>query len=144
MPYVFIKDVIADIGVEIRANSLNNLFSEIVRSFYSILVQRLTAPVNPTPLRVKVKAVSLEELIFKFVDELIFIKDTKGLVSQSLVQCDILVNKKAKVKYCLDAKLNFVSSENIIAGVDIKAVSLHRFSVKQTQNGYKAVIVFDI
>ncbi|GIW62376.1 MAG: protein archease [Patescibacteria group bacterium] len=144
MPYVFIKDVVADIGVEIKANSLTNLFSDIVRSFYSILAQRSTASAKVKSLRVKIKAGSLEELVFKFFDELIFIKDTKGLISQSLAQCEVVVNKKAKDKYCLDVELNCIKAENIVSRVDIKAVSLHRFSVKQTQNGYKAVIVFDI
>jgi len=141
------KIAIADIAFEATSDSLNGLFEEAAKAATDIMV-------NPKTLKpkikktIKIKGDSLETLLYDFLSELIYLKDTKGFLSSKIkVLIDVKKTKKEPgMSYELTAVLN---GENINRKRhdlrnDLKAITMHMFEVKQEGGKWKARVVVDI
>ena len=91
---------------------------------------------------VKIEADSLEMLLFKFLEEIIYFKDAETLFFSSL-KIRLSTNKK---KYYLSGQLEGekIDSKKHELLVDVKAVTFHRFEVKFGQNHWSARVVLDV
>ena len=81
-------------------------------------------------------------LLFDFLQELIYFKDAKRLLLRA---CETQIDRKDEV-YFLKSK---VAGEQLDdtrhqQRADVKAVTLHGFSVKQCDGGWKAKVLLDI
>jgi SHS2 domain-containing protein len=89
-----------------------------------------------------VDAENVEMLLFIFLQELIFYKDAELLL---LSRFDLDVSQKGE-KWHLRVR---ASGEEIDQGihdlvVDVKAVSLHHYSVEETQEGWRAEVMLEV
>ena len=148
--YKFIEGLtVADIAFEATGRNLNELFENSALALFEVNVD--IRSVKPL-MEVEVKAVgdNLENLLFNFLDELIFVKDRDGMV---FCGCKAEVNANAasaasagggdfKVTAMLKGdKINYRTQK---LRVDAKAVTMHMFEVKKEGNIYKARVVVDI
>lgn len=130
---------IADVMIEIFGKNEKELFQNLLTGFASIIT-------NPKKLKEKEKfsfkmtAFTFEELVFNFVEELIYLKDTKAVIF-----------KKGKFVFKKDTKFNLEAvlwgekiSEALPIKIDIKAITRHKFEVKKEKNKLKVIIVFDV
>lgn len=129
---------IADILVEVYGKDMKEFFSNLLQAFSNIIVDLKKITLNQKK-RINIKAKNFSELVFNFIEKLIFLKDVNGLIF-----------KKGKFEfkkndyYILKATLKGEKIKNILPiKIDIKAVALHKFEVKKNKF-YKARIVFDI
>ena len=84
----------------------------------------------------------IDDLLFNFLDDLIFFKDYKQIVFSKF---DIDIKEK-------DGSLNltcFASGEQVDftrhdPKVDVKAVTMHLFKVEQVKDAWKAQVLLDI
>jgi SHS2 domain-containing protein len=84
----------------------------------------------------------LAQLLFSFLQELIFYKDARRL----LLHADRVRIEEREGLFRLEAQ---VSGEQIDAGghrllVDVKAVTLHRFQLLLEDRIWKAIVVLDV
>ena len=142
MPFKYLEDVaIADIAYEATSDSLNGMFEEAAKAATDIMVNSKT--VKPkTKKIIKMKANSLENLLYDFLPELIFIKDTKGFLANK-VKASI---KKSGDNFYLTSILHGekIDRKRHDLRNDLKAITMHMFEIKQIGKKWKATIVVDI
>ena len=87
---------------------------------------------------IRLKNHDVKDLLYNFLSELIFLKDSQQLIF-SKIKVDIKNNNIAAVLF--GDKINPKKQE---LRNDIKAITLHMFNLEKTKNGYKATVIVDI
>lgn len=84
----------------------------------------------------------IERLLFDFLDDLLFYKDTESLI---LSKFEIKVEQKEE-GYKLNCKAygEKLNPEKHEQKVDAKAITMHMFEVKKTKEGWRAQVLVDI
>jgi SHS2 domain-containing protein len=84
----------------------------------------------------------LEMLLFDFLQELIYYKDTDGLA----LRVPAIEIKRFGAEHHLDtvARGERIDLERHHTRADVKAVTLHHFSLQETPSGWQARVILDI
>jgi len=131
----------ADVIFVAEAPSLGELFEQSALATEEVMINlKQIAPKKKITIKLKNK--SIENLLFAFLGELIFYKDAEQLL---LSQFKVKIEQK-KEEYVLNCiasgeRLNPKKHEQ---KVDIKAITLHMFEVKQVAGGWRAQVLVDI
>jgi SHS2 domain-containing protein len=143
LPYRYLEDIAtADIAFEAWGETIEQMFLVAAEATMNVMVEDLQAirPEDQEELKVEDKAIDL--LLFKFLQELVFLKDAKNLL---LRVKDVSIKKKGRRYLCTaQAYGEEVNPVKHALNVDIKAITFHRFDVRQTERGWKATVVLDI
>ena len=140
MPFKFLEKIaIADIAFEVTASTLNGLFEESGMAASDIMVNMKT--VKPKIKKtIKLSADSLENLMYDFLGELIFLKDTKGfLFKKYSVKVD---EKKCSLTAVMAGEK--IDRKRHDLRNDLKAITMHMFVLEKRGKGWYARIVVDI
>ena len=142
--YKFLEDVaIADIAYEAYGKDLNELFENSALAIFELSAEIKT--VEPKQkIEVELKNEKIDNLLYDFLSEILFLKDSKYMVFRN-VKATITEDKKNRI-YKLKSILegDTINPEKQRLENDIKAVTMHMFELKKEKNGYKARIVVDI
>ncbi len=142
MPFKFLEKIaIADIAFEVTAPTLDRLFEDAGMAASDIMV-------NPKTVKPKLKktleisADTLENLMYDFLSELIYLKDTKGLLFNKY---SIKV-KQVKNEWTLScmASGDKIDRKRHDLRNDLKAITMHMFVVEQRGREWYARVVVDI
>ncbi len=131
----------ADVLFQAEADSLGRLFEQC-----ALAVEEAQVELSKVEQKVK-KEISgenekVEFLLFDFLDELLFYKDTEQIIFSKFK----VTVKEKDGKYlmkCLAYGENFNPKKHI-QKVDAKAITMHMFEVKKTVKGWKAQVLVDI
>ena len=138
---------IADTAFEAFGKNENELFANAATALFEEMVdtKKVAAKVKK---RIKLKNENLENLLYDFLSELIYIKDVDGVVfGEFKVKIRSAKDKKTRnAIYDLDAdcsgeKIDYSKKE---FRNDVKAVTLHLFKIEKTKKGHKVTVVLDI
>ena len=143
MPYEFLDDIaIADIAFTAWGPTLEETFVAAADAVVSAMVDNLDSiqPQEERPLRIEHDQLDL--LLFNFLQELIYYKDADQLLLR-VPQVDIV---KTAGKHVLQASAwgEKLDPTRHRLEVDVKAVTLHRFQLEQTDQGWNALVVLDV
>lgn len=140
MPYKFLEDIaVADVAFEATGSTLAELFVSAALAVTNTMVRDLASVHQRTMKRVDVEGTDVENLLFNFLQELIFLKDAERLLV-SQIEVNELTETTCKAVFhgeTLDPKKHELL-------VDVKAVTMHRFSVEKTKTGWKASVILDV
>ncbi|HEX4696493.1 MAG TPA: archease [Candidatus Udaeobacter sp.] len=144
MPFHYLDDVgTADIAFEATGRDLPELFSNAADATMNVMVDNLGS-IEPRETRnVDLSGEEIDMLLFDFLQELIFLKDAHRLLLRvrniRIDEKDQIISLKAEaIGEPLDAARHQQRA-------DVKAVTLHGFSVeKQQGGGWKARVLLDI
>ena len=143
MPYRYIDDIaIADAAFEAWGNTEEEMMIAAVDALMNVMVENLGAVSGKVHQTIHVESDSRDMLLFHLLEELIFLKDTDGLLLR-------ISNTKLQFSndhYTLNAD---AYGEEIDPGkhtlnVDVKAVTLHRYRIEQGSKGWTATVVLDV
>jgi len=143
VPYEYLPDIaIADVAFRATGNTIEEMFVAAARATTNVMVDDLSTVNERDEVSLDLSEDSLDMLLFDFLNELIFLKDTRQLL---LLPKEMRINPKGS-RYRLVAML---SGERLDPAkhplnADVKAVTLHRFEVKATAEGWEATVVLDI
>jgi SHS2 domain-containing protein len=143
MGYKFFEDVsIADVEFEATGKTLKELFESAAHALTDVQVKDSRKLEQKESYEFEKEADDIEMLLFNFLSELVLVKDSDQLLF-SKFNIDIFPeNGKWKVKCkCFGEKINPEKHELL---VDVKAVTMHKFKIEETKNGWKARVVLDI
>ena len=135
-----LEDVaIADIAFEAYGKNLNELFENTALAIFEETAD-LSKIEEKENKSIKIEADNIENLLFDFLSELLYIKDTDSFLFKS---SKVKIDEK---KHTLKAELTGekINREKHELRNDIKAITLHMFKVEKTKEGYKATIVVDV
>ena len=132
-------DHTADIAIEIFGKSLNELFSNAAEAFSKAFVN--TEKISPGLKRkIELKSNNIEELMYDWLDEFLFIFDTEFEVPLKVEKINISENGGLE----LTAEIYFGKVTPEMVSAAPKGISLHKFKVEREKDGYRAFVIIDI
>ena len=140
-PYKLLPDIaVADIAYEAYGKDLKELFTHAAIALLDIMANRKTVK-GTTKKKITLKNKAVDDLLFDFLNEIIFLKDTAYMVFHTV---KVVITEKNG--YSLQAELigETIQPEKHDLGNDVKAMTMHQYEVKQTTTRWKARIVVDI
>ena len=142
--YKFLEKIaIADIAYYAYGKSLNELFENSALAIFELTAEVRTVDAKKK-LQIKLENSKLNNLLYDFLSEILFLKDSKYMVFRN-VHVKINENKKNKnfeLKSTIEG--DKINSEKQHLENDIKAITMHMFELKKLKGGYRARIVVDI
>lgn len=143
VPYRYREDIAtADAAFDVWGKNLEELFTAAADAVMNVMVENPDSIAALRHVTVHLESESVEMLLYRLLEELIFYKDAETL----LLRIAHITVTPLESGFSLEAGMY---GEDIIPGkhelnVDIKAVTLHRFRVEQTAHGWEATVVVDI
>jgi SHS2 domain-containing protein len=143
MPYHYLEEIgTADIAFEATGRDLPELFTAAADATINVMIDNLDS-IEPREARqIELSNDNVEMLLFDFLQELIYFKDARRLLLRAR---EMQIDQKGET-YFLKAK---VAGERLDdtrhqQRADVKAVTLHGFSVKKDDENWKARVLLDI
>ncbi len=143
MPYHYIEDVAtADVAFEATGKTREEMFIASWDATLNVMLEDLETVQSNVEKNFHLEEESAELLLFQFLQEQIFYKDSEEL----LLRVSALKISAAGKGFSLDAQVygEKLNPEFHPMNVDVKAVTFHMFKVEETPEGHKAFVVLDI
>jgi SHS2 domain-containing protein len=143
MPYRYLEDIaIADVAFEAWGKTREEMFIAAADALMNVMVAELATIRAIDKVEFRLENEALDMLLFNFLNELIFHKDARQL----LLRATSVAFSEADSHFTLHAK---AAGERLDPArhpliVDVKAVTLHRFRVEETAEGWWTEVVLDI
>ena len=140
-----IIDHTADVGIQVWAKQLTDLFTEAARAMMSIIVDRATVA-EKLKTTITLEAENIEELFLQWLKEILYLMEKEEMVfsefhieNDNFSYCD-------DFKYFIQAVLEGEKLNMKRHGIctEIKAVTRHNFFLKKEENLWKTFVLFDI
>ena len=143
MPYKYLEDIgTADIAFEATGRDLPELFSHAADATMNVMVDNLEAIETRETRNIELSSEAIDMLLFDFLQELIFLKDAHRLL---LRVRNIQVEKKGESIFLnVEAAGERLDAARHHQRADVKAVTLHGFSVEKEDGCWKARVLLDI
>lgn len=135
-------DHTADVLFTAEADDLSELFEQCGLAVEETQVELSLIEAKKT-VKIKLEHRNVEMLLFNFLEELLFYKDAEQLLFSEF---KATVREKPAGGYTLEctASGEKLDPEKHQPKVDVKAITMHMFEVKKTQEGWKAQVLVDI
>ncbi len=133
-----IIDVRADVGLIAYGKELKTAFENAVMGMFSIMIETETI-IEKDCLNVEVRAENIEDLLVAWLNELIYLFETKGFVP---AKCNI----KELSETHLRAKVfgEGFSSEKHRPKTIVKAATYHGLEIKKDDSSYRIKVILDV
>jgi len=136
-PYRFIDDLTSDVMFEAKGRTLNEAFENAATALFDIIAQVEKVKAEK-PVKVSVKGLNLEDLMFNWLQELITLVDTEEMFfSRFEVKVDEEKNRLNATCYGEDAEAEK-------SGTLVKAVTYYKYKFEKTKDGYRVNVSLDI
>ena len=143
VPYRFRDDVaLADVAFETWGTTLEEVFIAAADAAMNVMVEDLATIGRSHEFAIELAHDQLDLLLFSFLNELIFLKDARRLLLRVQGLSVQINNSGFTLKASVYGEVLDPRRHPLI--VDVKAVTLHRFSLKQTDAGWEAFVILDI
>ncbi len=143
MYYEFLEDIAtADIAFRATGKDLPELFQAAGDATINTMIDNLDE-IEPKEIRkFSLENEALDLLLFNFLQELIYYKDSELLLLRSQkIQIEEKDGKHHLTAVLQGEKLDRDRHQQ---RVDVKAVTLHRFQLEKTHDGWMAMVILDI
>ena len=143
MPYRYLEDIAkSDVACEAWGDTEEDLFVAAADATMNVMVEDLNTIADRERRTLTVEADALDMLLFELLQEQIFYKDAERL----LLRVPKVQIRRQKNRFMLRAEAygEELNPERHELVVDVKAVTLHRFEVKHTPQGWRATVILDI
>ena len=137
-----ILDHTADAALEVFGDNIDELFVNAAQGMFSLITDKKTIRLKDE-FRINLKAVNPEELINKWLNELLFIFETEKVLFKKF-------NVKIKIEkdhsYTLSglAKGEKYCPDHHLILAEIKMATFHQLNIKKLKNLYTTKIVLDL
>lgn len=126
----------ADIGIKVYGKTIEELFLNSAEGLYGITEVKYNG--CDDLLKINLKSDNLEELLVKFLNELIYYIETKK-IGGDIKKIKI---ENLKGEYELNAELRIRKIKNI--GKEVKSATYHNLKIEKIKGEYKTTIIFDL
>ena len=140
MKYKFFEHT-ADVMFEAYGRSLNEVFENAALAVFDVQCN-LRKVKNKLKKKIRLKNDNAEDLLFDFLEELIYLKDAKYLLFGKF---DVKI-KEIKGEFFLEciAYGEEINPDKHELKTDVKAITLHEFFLKKTKNEWRCRVLLDI
>ncbi|MEW6520082.1 MAG: archease [Thermodesulfobacteriota bacterium] len=143
MPFEFIDDIAtADVAFRAWGRTAEELFVAASDAMLNVMVADLASVQARRKLQLSVTAEDHEMLLFALLQELIFYKDAEMLLLR--VPAVSIAADGELLRLTAVAEGEEIDVRRHEMGVDVKAVTLHRYRVEESAQGWQAMVILDI
>ena len=143
MPYEYLDDIAtSDVAFEARGETSEEMFISAADALMNVQVEDLATIQETEHRQITVHADAMDMLLFELLEELIYFKDAEKL----LLRVPVVAISREGESYLLtaEARGEEINPDKHSFGVDVKAVTLHRFQVERNEDGWRATVILDI
>ena len=142
MSYRFLDDAQADVAIEAMGKTREELFESAGKALFEVVGNN--PPTEPLrQVSFSVKAPLLEDLLRKWLNELIYIKDNKRLyIAHYHFQFS-----EVEGQLVVQSRMQGIPLHNLQAHhfrVDPKGIAVHGFTLKKQKSGFTAKFIVDV
>uniref|UniRef100_A0A7C4XLE3 Archease n=1 Tax=candidate division WOR-3 bacterium TaxID=2052148 RepID=A0A7C4XLE3_UNCW3 len=137
MPDYKYIDHTADLGIEVKGKSLEQLFINTARAIFETQIKGKI--LNKAKLSFEIKSISLEELLIEWCRELLYYFSVRRFIPKHY-QIEITENFELRALLKGD---RFDKKRHQIK-LEVKNPTYHNLSVKKLNDYYTATLVFDV
>jgi SHS2 domain-containing protein len=139
--YVLLEDItMADCAIEVIGHDLSDLFATVSRAVAEIMVDPHTIPVT-IRREIALTASGLDLLLFDWIAELIFVKDSESLI---FTETTVTVTGPPGCRLVARVAGGPIDRARTILRADLKAPTFHHFALEQDTGCWRARIVLDV
>ena len=143
MPYTYLEEIaIADIAFRATGKTEEEVFAAAADATVNVMVEDPVTIQDRERIPLKLENDALDLLLFDFLNEFVYLKDAKGL----LMRVGTIQIGRQDSRFTLSGELYGEKLDPLrhpLRG-DVKAVTLHHFDLRQTDDGWEATVVLDI
>lgn len=148
--YRFLEDIAtADIAFEAWGETFEELFKNCAMALMEVMADTTTVSpslnekLNLPAGKAGIKSEKLENLLFDFLSELVFLKDRDQILFSRF---ELEIKKLTTKDYQLKASMwgEKIDPQKHHLRVDVKAVTWHMFQIAGEKDNWKARVVLDI
>jgi SHS2 domain-containing protein len=143
MTYAYLEEIaIADVAFRATGKTEEEVFAAAADATVNVMVEDLDTIRDRNRIQLRLENDALDLLLFDFLNEFVYLKDAKGL----LMRVGTIRIGRRDSRYTLEGELYGEELDPLrhpLAG-DVKAVTLHRFELRRTDDGWEAIVVLDI
>jgi len=143
MPYRYLDDIAtADAAFEAAGMTPEEMFVSAADALLGIMVENTDAVSAERTHHIGLEADSLEMLLYRLLEELVFLKDARRLLLR-VAEIHIITGDgvfRLEAEACGE-EINPEKHEMI---VDVKAITLHRFKIEERGGMWTATVVVDV
>ncbi|MBI4145583.1 archease [Candidatus Woesearchaeota archaeon] len=129
----------ADLAFEAVGKDLSELFEHAALAVESAMVDVKTVKPKETTT-ITLEKDSVETLLYEFLSELVYVKDAEQMLFSEF-KVSVAKNKGWQLHAHLKGD---TINKKMKLGTDVKAITLHQFSVTQDKKGWTARVVVDV
>jgi SHS2 domain-containing protein len=135
--YEFIEHT-ADVGIKVKGKNLKEIFINTALAMFDIMAERKSKIKNQkSKITIEQRAENLEELFVNWLNELLFLSATKGLIFTNFK-----INRLDKNN--LEAMAIGENIKNYRINTEIKAATYHELKIEKKDSHWQAQIIFDV
>lgn len=128
----------ADIGIRVGGRNLKELYRNAAAAMFDIIAQKInSAGSRKEKVNITLKANNTEELLVKWLNELLSLSATKGLIFTGF-----RINKLKENS--LEASVFGGKVKNFRIKTEIKAATYHELRITKAKEGQRAEVIFDV
>ena len=143
MPYRYIDDIsMADAAIEVSSNSLEGIFIDSGKALTNTMVDDLKSIKTNKKYTFKVESQERDLLLFEFLEKLVIEKDANQMLFSEFEVKINQINEKFMVSVIAHGEHIDYDRHELCA--DVKAVTLHKFSLTKEKEDWKAEMILDI
>lgn len=143
MPYRYLEEIAtADVAFEAWGETVEGMFSAAADALLNIMVDEPAAVAPRQSIAFSLEHEELDLLLFSFLEELVFQKDSRRLMLR-VPQIGI-AREEGYWRLSATASGEMLDPPRHHPAVDVKAITLYRFSVVCSDGRWTATVVVDI
>jgi SHS2 domain-containing protein len=143
MPFEFLDHIAtADVAFRAWGGTQEEMFVAAAEATVRVMIENPDTIVPRHVRELRVEDTDLDMLLFQVLQELIFFKDARSLLLR--LTRGRIEHQDALYRFVGEARGETIDPDKHHMSVDVKAVTLHRFSVQRTDRGWEATVVLDI
>lgn len=141
MSYRFLEEIAtADVAFDAEGKTLSDLFEAAALALTEVMVD-LEGLLPVVERRVHLTAEDIETLLFRWLAELIYLKDAECLLFRRF---EIRIREEGAPELLATLWGDQIDYRKMSLRVDVKAVTYHLFTLERTPRGWRARVVLDI
>ncbi len=140
MGFKIVEDIVSgDFVFDAAGNTLEELFTSCAEACFSAMT-KLTKVEAADEFSISIEGDDFEELLFNFLSELIYLKDTEKTFF-SKFEVSISEDSKSLKSLALGEKIDYDKHE---IKTDVKAVTYHKMKIVRIDGGFKVRVILDL
>jgi len=129
----------ADVGLRIRGTDLKSLFRNAGEGLFSVITDAEAVAAAAEKSTVRILAKSTEDLLLKWLRELLYRFDARGTVMKGIKRMDI-----SETQLETEIETGQFDPEIHEQKTEVKAVTYHGFKLEKKDPGWVAEVILDI